>query len=145
MKKLFFSIAFPVACPGTKSPSLESPQYGGCEEDRRAWKRNIHSLRDWELLDALRILELGNCARIKSKGYQGLLFHCASRGVPRKVMQSAVYSLSIIGDMSATSRTSRKYSRVSEGEMDNVFRTRSNASIPLIRAPETAKLFIEFA
>lgn len=56
-----------------------------------ARKRDIRSLRDWELLDALRIriLGLGNCARIKSKGYRGLLFHCALRSVPRKVMQSA--------------------------------------------------------
>lgn len=108
-------------------------------------KRNIHSLRDLELLDALRILELGNCARIKSKGYRGLLFHCASRSVPRKVMQSAVYGRSVIGDVSATSRTSRKYLRVFEGEVDNVFQTRPTASISLIRVSETAKLFIEFA
>lgn len=138
------SLSLSLACPGTKSPSLGSPQYG-CDRGVRVKERerDSRSLRDWELLDALRIriLGLGNCARIKSKGYRGLLFHCALRSVP----QSYAVCRSVIGDVSATGKTSRKYSRVPEREIDNIFQTRPTVSISLIPVSEIAELFTEFA
>lgn len=61
-----------------------------------------------------------NC-RIKSKRYQGLLFHCVSRSVPRSKFISS--NRSVIGDVSATSGFSRKYWRA--GSTRITFRTRS--------------------